>query len=457
MPQSDGTNAGSWLNRVFGIERAGSTVSTEGVAGLTTFMTMAYILFVNPSILAAAGMDPQAVMMATAISAGLASILMGFYAKLPFALAPGMGLNAYFAFTVVLGMDIPWQVVLGAVFINGVIFTIISILPIRERIIQEIPLNLKFATSVGIGLFIALIGLQQAGIVVGDPNTLVTAGDMTAPATLVAIFGLVVSALLLALRVRGALIWAILATTVLAMFVKVPDEAGVLQPLAKAPSSISDIIAFPDFSVLGATFGQLDIAGALSLGLIAVIFTFTFVDMFDSAGTFIGLAAKLGILDKKGSFPGAGRALLTDATATMAGSVIGTSTVTTYVESASGIAAGGRTGLTAVVVGLLFLLSLVFWPLAGLIPAAATAPVLVLVGLMMTEPVKNIDLTDVTEALPAFLVIALMPLTYSIANGLIFGILAYVVLKVLTGRIAEVKPTTWVLAVLFVAYFLYAG
>lgn len=447
----------SWMERYFGIARAGSSLGTEVVAGFTTFMTMAYILFVNPNILSATGMNPQAVLLATALSAGFASILMGFLARLPFALAPGMGLNAYFAFSVVIGMGIPWQVVLGAVFIDGIIFLILSLLPIRERIIQEIPLNLKLATSVAIGLFIAFIGLQQAGIVVDSPATLVQLGDLSSPRVLLTLFGLVVIGLLLALKVRGGLLLGIVATTVLGMFVKVSTEDGGVTTIAPIPSGISDIVAMPDWSVLAETFGQLQIMEALNLGLIVIIFTFTFVDLFDTAGTLIGLATKLGILDKRGSFPGAGRALIADAIGTSVGAVMGTSTVTTYVESASGVAAGGRTGFTAIVTGLLFLLSVFFWPLAGIIPAEATAPALIIVGLLMAEPVVRINFSDYTEGLPAFLILVMMPLTYSIANGLIFGILSYVILKAISGRWRDVKPTMWVLAVLFVVYFAYSG
>lgn len=447
----------SWIERYFGIRRAGSTLGTEIVAGVTTFMTMAYILFVNPNILAAAGMDPQAVLLATALSSGFATILMGFLANLPFALAPGMGLNAYFAFSVVIGMGIPWQIVLGAVFIDGIIFLIISLLPIRERIIQDIPMNLKLATSVAIGLFIAFIGLQQGGLVVNDDATLVALGDLSSPRTLVTLFGLLIIGILLALRIRGGLLLGVIATTVLGMFVQVPGEDGGFETIAPIPSGISDIVAVPDWNVLLQTFGQLQIMDALSLGLAMVVFTFTFVDMFDTAGTLIGLSTKLGIVDQRGSFPGAGRALIVDAVGTSFGAVLGTSTVTSYIESAAGVAAGGRTGFTSLITGLLFLLSVFFWPLAGIIPAEATAPALIIVGLMMAEPVVRINFTDYTEGLPAFLTLVLMPLTYSIANGLIIGVLSYVLLKALTGRFQDVKPTMWVLAVLFVAYFAYRG
>lgn len=438
------------LDRFFKVRERGSSVKTEVTAGVTTFVTMAYILLVNSIILGDAGMNPSAVMMATALAAGFASILMGIYANLPFALAPGMGLNAYFAYAVVLGQGLSWETVLGAVFFDGVLFLILSLLPVRERIIQEIPLNLKLATSAAIGLFIAFIGLSNAGIVVADDATKVALGDITAPGTLVALFGLIVMGWLLARRVKGALLWGILAATVLGFFVPKADGTGFV---SNRPAGLGDLFALPDWGIMSLTFGQLDIAEAAKLGLIAVIFTFTFVDLFDTAGTLIGLSTKLGIVDKKGSFPGAGRALIADSIATIMGSIFGTSTTTTYVESAAGVGEGGRTGLTAVTVGLLFLAAIFLWPLALIIPGAATAPALIIVGLMMLEPVLRLDLSDYTEALPAFLTIIMMPLTYSIANGIIFGILSYVVLKALTGRIREVGPTMWVLAVLFIGYF----
>ncbi|MGE5485531.1 MAG: NCS2 family permease [Ignavibacteriales bacterium] len=432
-----------FLDRYFGVSKKQSSVSTELLAGLTTFMTMAYILFVNPSILGDAGMDHQAVLMATAIGAGVATIMMGLYAHLPFALAPGMGLNAYFAYTVVKGMGIPWQVALGAVFIDGIIFLILSILPVREMIVKGIPMNLKLAVSVGIGLFIAFIGLSNAGIVIANPATKVGMGNLASPGILLTLFGLFVTAFFMSKKVRGALLWGILLTTAVGLFV--PDGHGAM--LTKMPTQI---VAAPSWTVLSQTFGQMDIMGALKLGLFSIVFTFTFVDMFDTVGTFIGLAAKLGIIDNSGSFPGAGRGLVTDAVGTCVGAAAGTSTVTTYVESAAGVAAGGRTGLTAVATGILFLLSLFISPLATAIPTQATAPALIIVGLMMMEPVLKIDFADVTEALPAFLAIVMMPLTYSIANGLIGGILGYVIVKLLAGRTKEVSPIMWVLGLLFV-------
>ncbi|NPV69306.1 MAG: NCS2 family permease [Firmicutes bacterium] len=436
----------SFLDRRFGVTAKNSSVSTEIIAGVTTFMTMAYILFVNPNILGAAGMDKQAVLMATAIGAGVATIMMGVYAGLPFALAPGMGLNAYFAFTVVKGMGLSWQVALGAVFIDGIIFLILSLLPVREQIVKGIPMNIKLAVSVGIGLFIAFIGLAEAEIVVSNPATKVALGNVTSPGVLLTLFGLVLTALLMAKKVRGALLWGIVATTLTGIFI--PDGKGAM--LTKLPSQI---IAPPSWDILSRTFGQMDIAGALGWGLISIVFTFTFVDMFDTVGTFIGLASKIGIIDESGSFPGAGKGLVTDAVGTVVGAAAGTSTVTTYVESAAGVAEGGKTGLTAVVTGVLFMLSLFIWPLAGVIPPQATAPALIIVGLLMMEPVLKIDLSDVTEALPAFLAIVMMPLTYSIANGLIWAILGYVVVKAISGRSREVSPVMWVLAALFVINF----
>lgn len=442
------------LDRLFGVTAAGSSVRTELRAGLTTFITMAYILFVNPAILADAGLNPAAAQMATALSAALATLVMGLYARLPIALAPGMGLNAYFTYTVVQGMGIPWETVLGAVFIDGVLILVISVLPIRERIFRDIPMNLKIATSVAIGLFIAFIGLKNAGVVVANPATFVGLGDVNSPGVLVALLGLLLAGLFMALRVRGALIWSVLATTLIAAFVPNADGTGTL---AQLPRSLADVVRAPDLGIFAQGFLQLDIRGALNMGLIAVIFTFTFVDMFDTVGTLAGLTTKMGIIDRTGSFPGAGRALIADASGAVIASLMGTSTCTSYIESAAGIAEGGRTGLTAVTTAGLFLLSVFLWPLAGVIPAQATAPVLIIVGFLMMEPIKNLRLDDVTEALPAFLTLLMMPLTFSIANGLIFGILAYVVLKLVTGRLREVSVTMWILGILFVIYLAMAG
>ena len=449
---------GGWLDRFFAIQASGSDLRTEILAGLTTFVTMAYILFVNPQILGAAGLDPNAVLMATALSSGVATLIMGLFARMPFALAPGMGLNAYFAFTVVLGQGVPWQTVLGAVFMDGVIFLIISLLPIRERILRDIPLNIRLATSTAIGLFIAFIGLKSAGLVVANESTLVALGDVRSGPAVLCLLGLVITALLMARQVKGAILWGVLITTALGAFFHAPDANGVMQPLTHLPRSLGDVVRAPDLGVLAQVAGQLDVRSALQLGLLTVIFTFTFVNMFDTAGTLVGLGTKMGVIDEKtGTFPRVGRVLVSDALATMIGAVLGTSTVTTYVESAAGIGQGGRTGLTAVVTGLLFLLAVFFWPLAGVIPAAATAPALIIVGLLMMEPIRRLNLDDITEALPAFLTVLGIPLTFSIATGMVLGIVSYVVLKLVTGRIREVSVTMWILAAIFIAHYAFMG
>ncbi|NLJ60426.1 MAG: NCS2 family permease [Firmicutes bacterium] len=436
------TADGGFLERTFKLKAHGTDVRTELLAGVTTFMTMAYIIIVNPSILGVTGMDTGAVMVATILGSVVGTLLMAFLANYPFALAPGMGLNAFFAYTVVLGMGISWQVALAAVFIDGVIFLILSILPVRKRIVNDIPMTLKLAVSVGIGLFIAFIGLQSAGVIVENPATLVGLGSMTSPNVLLFVFGLVIMGILIAYNIKGSLLLGILITTIISM----------LFGLSPRPMGIADIVGSPPS--LAPTFMQMDFRGIFDVGLIAVIFTFTFVDMFDTAGTLIGVSTKAGFLDEKGELPRADQALLADSIGTVAGAIFGTSTVTTYVESASGVADGGRTGLTAVTVALLFLLSLFFAPLVSLIPAAATAPALVIVGIYMMEPVVKIDFTDFTEAIPAFLTIAMMPFAYSIAEGLVWGILGYVFIKLFAGRAKEISATMWVLAVLFIIRFI---
>ena len=423
----------------------GVDVRNEVIAGLTTFMTMVYIIFVNPSILSEAGMNFDAVMLATILATSITTIICGIYADLPFAFAPGMGLNAYFAYSVCIGMGVSWQTALAAVFIDGIIFLIISLLPIRERMMRSIPMCLKLGISVGIGLFIAFIGLINAGIVVQNPSTTVAMGDLTAPTALLAIFGLCLMALLSALKVKGALLFGILATTLLGWVFGIPGR----------PQGIGDIVALPDFSALSSTFLQMDFAGAVQLGLVWVVITFTFVDMFDTLGTTTGLATKLNIIDDRGSFRGARETFITDSIGTIIGAILGTSTVTTYVESASGVAEGGKTGLTSIVTGIAFLSTLFLVPFAKLVPGAATAPALIMVGLFMMEPVLKIDLKDVTNALPAFLTIIAIPFTYSISNGLMLGIISYTVLKLLTGRRKEISGTMMALTIVFVIYILY--
>ncbi len=434
----------SILERLFRLQSQATNVRTEVLAGLTTFVTMAYILFVNPNILGDAGMDKQAVMMATAVACAFGSILMGLFANLPFGLAPGMGMNAFFAYTVVLQMGIPWQTALACVFFDGVVFLLLSLFPIREQIIREIPYNIKLATASAIGLFITLIGLKSAGIVVANPVTLVQMGDLKSGPVLLSVAGLLLMAWLLSRRVKGALLLGILAVTLAGLFV--PNGHG--GTVSHWPG-FGGLLQAPSAEVFGKVFMQLDLAGALKMGLVMIIFTFTFVSLFDTAGTFVGLACKLGwITPERPIFPGAGRGLLAESFAIMAGAVAGTSTTTTFIESASGIAEGGRTGLTAVTTGLLFLGALFLAPLAGVVPSQATAPALILVGFLMLEPVRSLELQDYTEGIPAFLTLIVVPFTYNIANGLIWGILSYLVLKTLSGRWREVGPVMWVLGVL---------
>lgn len=425
-------------------------LKTEIIAGITTFMTMAYILFVNPAILSDCGMNSYAVMMATALSAGLVSILMGIYAKHPFALAPGMGLNAYFAYTVCINMKLPWEVALGAVFLDGLLFLILSILPIRQTIVKGIPLNIKYAVSGGIGLFIALIGLQHAGIVIQSNATMITLGNVKLYSVVLSILGIFVAGILIAKKVKGALLWTILLLSFIGVFI--PTETG--EKLTKLPEKI---IALPSIEIFSKTFLKLKIIDAIKFGIINVILTFTFVDMFDTLGTVVGLATKLGIIQKDGSFPNVGKVLICDSVGTILGAIFGTSTVTTYIESASGISEGGKTGLTAVTTGILFLLSLFFWPLATAIPKQATAPALIIVGLLMLEPLLKINFGDITESLPAFLTLIIMPFTYSIANGLMFGIACYVILKLISGRIKEISPVMLVLSLAFILYLFFGG
>ncbi len=428
------------LERIFGLAARGARVNQEVLAGLTTFATMAYILFLNPMILGAAGMDKGAVLISTALAAGLGSILMGLVANLPFALAPGMGMNAYFAYTVVGHMGIPWQTALAAVFLDGVIFLVLSLLPFRARMISEIPYNIKLAAAAAIGLFISLIGLKSAGWVQANPETLVQMGDLYTPPSLLALGGLFLMATLMHRKVNGSLLWGILAVTAVGFFV--PNADG--KPLVSLAQ-----LSWPDLGSLSKGFAKLDFGGAEKLGFAMIVFTFTFVSLFDTAGTFVGLATKLGWIDRdKPTFKEAPRGLVAESLAIMSGAVLGTSTVTTYIESAAGIAQGGRTGLTAVTTGLCFCCAVFLAPLATLIPTQATAPVLVLVGFLMMEPLLKLDLEDLTEALPAFLTLIVVPFTFNIANGLIWGILSYTILKILTGRAREIGVTMWILAAL---------
>ncbi|CAB49984.1 NCS2 family permease [Pyrococcus abyssi] len=430
-----------WFERYFEFEKYGTNMKTEVLAGITTFMTMAYILFVNPDILSKAMGEgaKEALVAVTALSAGLTTIMMGLYAKKPFALAPGMGLNAYFAFTV--APKYGWKVALAAVFVEGIIFIILSVTKVRSAIIHAIPISQKYAIGAGIGLFLTLIGLANVGIVTNGPTILaLNASKFVTKDGLLFILGLFVAAILVSLRIKGALLISILLTSIVGWIVK-------------AAPWPSQIFSWPDISY---TFLKLDFQGLLNAGALGVVFAFFMVDFFDTLGTVTGLSAKAGFLTKEGKIPDAEKVLLTDAVGTTLGALLGTSTVTTYIESAAGIEEGGRTGMTALVTGLLFLvIGLFIGPLAGSIPAFATAPALVIVGYYMMSAMKNVDFNDPTEALPAFLVLITIPYTYSIADGIGVGFISYTLLKIFTGRWKEVHPLMYILALVFVGYFAY--
>ncbi len=428
------------MEKFFELKEHGTTVRTEVIAGITTFLTMAYILIVQPLTLAETGMDFGAVFTATAISSLIATLVMALWAKLPFALAPGMGLNAFFAFTVVIGMGQTWQFALTAVFLEGIIFIILTLLNVREAIVNSIPQNIKRAISVGIGLFIAFIGFKNAGMIVGYPPTLVTLGDFSAPAVLVATVGLVGTSVLVALKFKGALLVGILGTAIIGIPVGV-TTVGPDFSVVSAPPSLAPI------------FMQFEWSQVFTFEMVLVVFTFLFVDMFDTVGTLVGVSTKADLLSEDGKIPRVKQALMADAIGTTVGAMLGTSTVTTYIESAAGIEEGGRTGLTALVTAFLFLIALFFSQVFLLIPAAATAPALILVGVFMASPVKDIDFDDYTETIPAFMTMILMPLTFSISDGIVMGVLAYLFLKVLTGRYKEITPLTYIVGVFFLISF----
>ena len=433
------------LERYFGLAAHGTTVRTEVFAGFTTFLTMVYIVLVNPAILGDAGMPIAAVAAATCLAAGVGSLLMGLASNYPLALAPGMGLNAYFTYTVVKGMGVPWETALGCVFLSGAAFLLLTLVGVRQLIVNAIPRSLFAAVAGGVGLFIAFIGLKDAGVIVSNPATSVGLGDLTSPTAALSLAGLVLIAVLQAWRVKAAILIGILAVAAASWLL------GLVHP---AP------VAY-DLRDLSATAFKLDIPGALNLkgsfgaGLIEIVFVFLFVDLFDNVGTLVAVTKKAGLVEADGNIPRLRRILLADSVATMVGAVAGTSTVTSYIESAAGVTAGGRTGLTSVVVGLLFLVTLLLAPWGRFIPAAATAPALILVGALMIGAVAEVDWNDPTLAVPAFLVLVTIPLTYSIANGLAFGITAYALLQLLTGR---ARPKDWlmyVLAALFILRFVY--
>jgi AGZA family xanthine/uracil permease-like MFS transporter len=425
----------------FEFTRLGTNWRTEVLAGVTTFLTMAYIVLVNPAILSATGMPLAAVTTATCLSAAFGSILMGIVARYPIALAPGMGLNAYFTYAVCLKMHIPWQTALGAVFLSGVIFLAITAVGIRQMILRAIPHELYAAVASGIGLFIALIGFRNAGLVVADPNTLVGLGNIRNPTTVLALLGLVLMVALLAKKVHGALLIGILAIT---------GSAWLLGLTHWTPSA-------GGFHSLASTAFQLDIRGALNKGLLEIVFVFFFVDLFDNLGTLVAVTKRAGLINEDNSIPRLSRILFADATATVFGSFIGTSTVTSYVESTAGVAAGGRSGVTAIVTGLLFLGAIGAAPFVGIVPPAATAPALILVGSMMLSTISEIHWRDPLIAVPAFLTLVLIPFTYSIANGLGFGIIAWAALHLATGKLSKQDWLLYVLAALFLARFVYMG
>ncbi len=425
------------LERTFQLSSHGTTVRTELLAGLTTFLTMAYIIFVNPDILSAAGMPKDAVFVATCLAAALGSAIMGLYANYPIALAPGMGLNAYFAFAVVQGMGFTWQQALGAVFISGCLFILISLFRLREAIVNAIPRSLKFAISAGIGLFLAIIGLKNAGLIAAHPATFVTLGDLHQPGPVLAVIGFFIIVALEQRKVPGAIIIGILAVTVAAIGLGLAPFGGIVA----APPSIAP------------TFLQMDIAGALNVGLMTVVMTFFLVELFDASGTLIGVAHRAGLLDAEGKLPRLKRALLADSTAIAAGAALGTSSTTAYIESAAGTAVGGRTGLTAVTVAVLFLAAIVFAPLAGTVPAYATAPALCYVAVLMLRGLAEIAWDDLTEAAPAVVTAITMPFTFSIAHGIAFGFISYAGIKLLAGRVKELPPMVAVIAVVFILKF----
>lgn len=430
---------GGFLERTFGLGAKGTSLRTEVIAGITTFLTMAYIIFVNPDILSTTGMDRNAVFIATCLAAALGSAIMGLWANWPIGMAPGMGLNAFFAFTVVGTLGFTWQQALGAVFISGVIFLILSVTGIRRWLISGIPHSMRSAIAAGIGLFLAIIALKSAGIVVANEATFVALGDLTQPGALLAIGGFFAIAALDALKVTGSILLGIIGVTLVSILIGASPFGGIVS----TPPSIAP------------TFMQLDIAGALTVGIFHVILVMVLVEVFDATGTLIGVAKRAGLLVQGPTHTNKnlGRALMADSTAILAGSMLGTSSTTAYVESASGVQAGGRTGLTALVVAGLFLLAMFFAPLAGSVPPWATAPALLYVAGLMMREIVDLEWDDITESVPAVLTAILMPFTYSIANGLAFGFISYALLKLLTGRAREVHAATWIVAVLFAIRF----
>jgi adenine/guanine/hypoxanthine permease len=433
---------GSVLERYFRLSEHGTDTRTEVVAGATTFLAMAYIVFVNPDILSATGMDPGAIFVATCLAAAIGTLIMGLWAKLPIAQAPGMGLNAFFAFTVVIGLGVPWQTALAATFVSGFLFFVLAVTGVREAIIDAIPMQLKLAVGAGIGLFIAFIGLKNAGIVVADEATTVTLGDLGSSTTLLAVFGLIVTALLLIRGLKGAIFYGIVITSLAGMIV------GLIDPPSAVVGSVPS---------LAPTFGEAiaNLPELLTVQMMVVVFTMLFVDFFDTAGTLIAVTNQAGLLTDDGKLPNASRALVSDSVATMSGAVLGTSTTTSYIESSAGVGAGGRTGLTSVVTAGLFVLTVLFSPLLGVVTSQVTAPALIIVGVMMAKSLGDIDWDEMEFAIPAFVTVIAMPLTYSIATGIALGLVLFPLLMVFRGRAREVHPIMYALFVVFVAYFVW--
>ncbi|MFD1334718.1 NCS2 family permease [Oceanobacillus iheyensis] len=432
------------MNKYFQLDKLGTNIRREFVAGLTTFLAMAYILFVNPSMLSETGMDADAVFAATAIAAAVGSLVMGLVAKYPVALAPGMGLNAFFTYTVVLGFGIPWETALAGVLASGIIFIILTLSGLREKVINAIPASLKLAVGAGIGLFIAFIGLQNANIVQADPSTLLALGDLTSPTVMLAIFGLVVSVILLAFGVKAGIFYGMIITSV----------AGMIFGLIQPPTGLNGIVS--GVPSLAPTFGQalLHFGEIFTLEMLVVILTFLFVDFFDTAGTLVAVASKAGIM-KDNKLPRAGKALFSDASATVVGAVVGTSTTTAYVESTTGVSVGGRSGLTSVFTALFFLLALFFSPLLGVVTSEVTAPALIIVGILMVSALKDIPWDKFEIAVPAFFTVLMMPLTYSIATGIAIGFIFYPITMLVKGRGKEIHPIMYGLFFIFILYFIF--
>jgi Permeases len=441
MKLTNGKSSPAFLDRIFNLTENNTNIRRELIAGITTFMTMAYILGVQPSVLNAAGMPKGAVFTATALSSFVATLIMALYAKLPFALAPGMGPNFFFALTVVGTMGYSWEMALTAVLIEGLIFMLLTFLNVREAIINAIPANIKKAVSVGIGLFVAFIGVKNAGIILIDDHKNLTIGHIASGSALLAIIGILITGYLFAKNIKGALLIGIAATTIIGIPMGVTELPANFS-FASLPPSIEPIFMKFDFNKI------------FTVDMAIIVFTFLFVDLFDTVGTLVGVCTKAKMLDANGNVPRAKQALLADAIGTTFGAVVGTSTVTTFVESAAGVAAGGRTGLTSLSAAFMFLLALFFSPIFLMIPYAATAPALIIVGLLMMSPINEIDFDDFTEAIPAFLTIIMMPFSYSIAEGIVFGITSYLVLKLLTGKFKDISPLLYILAAAFAAKFL---